>query len=396
MTIPVPTLPVYQPNARPSANSTQGAFLDKTWKEFFRIQQALAAQFALTQGAYVSITEFNSGVGDGRDATQAIKDAVAYCAASRRGPIVYPIGDYPYTETIVNPCAIMHVGLVNPAGGAADLPNMSPTLHHEFNGTGFRWTGSTDPTAYNSGGGMTGLRHVQSFGTAASTGGVGAAIQIVPTDLNHRMAWMKFSNLTIEEAGNAPWTWALEADAQGIANGWIDLFIDRVDPHVSSTTGDCGAFRFNGGDNVFMNDCQCSINGTVSIGDTDMTTGAQLSNVNVSNLVLDRVTDMLFDYGIVTNLTTTINTSGRLTVGRLAGTITDASAGACLIDWYDGTAWNTNRPLKLMGGVTTYSGLGVPSVGLGADGDWYQRFDTPGVALQRLYIKAAGAWVGIL
>jgi hypothetical protein len=44
----------------------------------------------------------------------------------------------------------------------------------------------------------------------------------------------------------------------------------------------------------------------------------------------------------------------------------------------------------------TYSGTGAPSASLGRDGDWYQRSDTPGTANQRLYIKSAGAWTGIL
>lgn len=42
-----------------------------------------------------------------------------------------------------------------------------------------------------------------------------------------------------------------------------------------------------------------------------------------------------------------------------------------------------------------FSGDGEPASALGADGDFYFRSDTPGVAGQRIYAKAAGAWAGI-
>ena len=51
------------------------------------------------------------------------------------------------------------------------------------------------------------------------------------------------------------------------------------------------------------------------------------------------------------------------------------------------------------GGVarsSIFTGTGVPAAGLGANGDWYIRQDTPGTANQRLYVKSAGAWTGIL
>jgi hypothetical protein len=43
-----------------------------------------------------------------------------------------------------------------------------------------------------------------------------------------------------------------------------------------------------------------------------------------------------------------------------------------------------------------YAGSGVPASGLGADGDYYLRTDTPGTTNQRIYVKSAGAWTGIL
>ncbi|HEY8998953.1 MAG TPA: glycosyl hydrolase family 28-related protein [Candidatus Saccharimonadales bacterium] len=52
--------------------------------------------------------------------------------------------------------------------------------------------------------------------------------------------------------------------------------------------------------------------------------------------------------------------------------------------------------LQLNGASTTYSGSGAPSSALGANGDYYFRSDTPGTANQRMYVKVAGAWTGIV
>ena len=54
------------------------------------------------------------------------------------------------------------------------------------------------------------------------------------------------------------------------------------------------------------------------------------------------------------------------------------------------------RRLVLGGGPSIFAGAGAPPSTLGANGDYYFRQDTPGVANQRLYVKAAGAWVGIV
>lgn len=58
--------------------------------------------------------------------------------------------------------------------------------------------------------------------------------------------------------------------------------------------------------------------------------------------------------------------------------------------------------LQLSGGVqvatssTLWSGSGAPSSGLGSNGDFYFRDDTPGTSNQRLYVKSSGSWTGIL
>lgn len=47
-------------------------------------------------------------------------------------------------------------------------------------------------------------------------------------------------------------------------------------------------------------------------------------------------------------------------------------------------------------GANLWSGSGAPAAGLGSNGDYYFRTDTPGTANQRLYVKSAGSWVGIV
>lgn len=43
-----------------------------------------------------------------------------------------------------------------------------------------------------------------------------------------------------------------------------------------------------------------------------------------------------------------------------------------------------------------FFGSGVPSPSLGVDGQYYFRSDTPGTANQRIYVKVAGTWTGIV
>lgn len=47
-------------------------------------------------------------------------------------------------------------------------------------------------------------------------------------------------------------------------------------------------------------------------------------------------------------------------------------------------------------GSTLYSGAGAPPTALGINGDVFFRSDTPGTANQRMYVKSAGAWVGVV
>ena len=56
----------------------------------------------------------------------------------------------------------------------------------------------------------------------------------------------------------------------------------------------------------------------------------------------------------------------------------------------------SNGEVTLGNSSSLFSGTGVPSSGLGANGDFYFRTDTPGTTNQRIYVKSGGAWTGIL
>lgn len=55
-----------------------------------------------------------------------------------------------------------------------------------------------------------------------------------------------------------------------------------------------------------------------------------------------------------------------------------------------------HKPDAFSLGSHVFDGSGVPPVSLGKNGDLYIRRDTPGTVNQRLYMKSAGAWAGIL
>lgn len=123
--------------------------------------------------------------------------------------------------------------------------------------------------------------------------------------------------------------------------------------------------------------------------------------------------------GTVANLTQTAVTLGsvstyaaRFSNASAAGQVaigTDANGG--YIQTFGGKplflnpSGNTVKILKGLNlgdngstfGATLWSGVGVPTSGLGIVGDTYFRFDTPTVALQRIYVKTAAAvWTGVV
>lgn len=55
-----------------------------------------------------------------------------------------------------------------------------------------------------------------------------------------------------------------------------------------------------------------------------------------------------------------------------------------------------NGEVLLGNSSSLYSGSGGPSNSLGSNGDFYFRTDTPGLANQRIYVKSAGSWTGVV
>jgi len=64
--------------------------------------------------------------------------------------------------------------------------------------------------------------------------------------------------------------------------------------------------------------------------------------------------------------------------------------------WLRSPSGTEQRPNASAAVSLLFSGSGVPSNAVGSNGDFYFRVDTPGTANQRLYVKSAGAWAGIL
>jgi hypothetical protein len=76
----------------------------------------------------------------------------------------------------------------------------------------------------------------------------------------------------------------------------------------------------------------------------------------------------------------------------------DASLGTGIVK---GGALVSCNQVQLMsnwgaGTMQLWSGAGTPNNTLGVNGDIWFRNDTPATSLQRIYIKSAGAWVGIV
>lgn len=81
----------------------------------------------------------------------------------------------------------------------------------------------------------------------------------------------------------------------------------------------------------------------------------------------------------------------------------DHTAGKNAVTHTSGASWAFSDPIyppqDTKAAQTTcgiYAGTGVPSNANGNNGDFYFRGDTPGTANQRVYVKAAGSWTGIL
>ena len=98
--------------------------------------------------------------------------------------------------------------------------------------------------------------------------------------------------------------------------------------------------------------------------------------------------------------TSYINCAGNATIqmaghfGPLIGNPISGAGSPIVLNSYGN--YNAVSDFGTFGANNIYSGSGVPGAGLGANGNYYLRTDTPGTANQRLYVKSGGAWSGIL
>lgn len=114
--------------------------------------------------------------------------------------------------------------------------------------------------------------------------------------------------------------------------------------------------------------------GTVRIN--DQLEGYQQFTQSGARAFLDQITDTV-------NATTVTHNQAS------GGPRTDIFSGPVQIN-------STGAPGSAAPGSTVWSGSGAPVNTTGANGDFYLRSDTPGTANQRIYVRSAGAWVGIL
>jgi parallel beta-helix repeat protein len=98
------------------------------------------------------------------------------------------------------------------------------------------------------------------------------------------------------------------------------------------------------------------------------------------------------DHNIVTGNDLSAATSPYSLVGT--DNALSANKGAALGTDVTGLHPGTDGNAAQRGSI--YQGSGVPSNSNGSNGDVYFRTDAPGTANQRIYIKSAGSWVGIL
>lgn len=100
--------------------------------------------------------------------------------------------------------------------------------------------------------------------------------------------------------------------------------------------------------------------------------------------------------------------SGTLTIDGSTGLNLNSDTGT--IEIAASTILTSGAPLQAYGGVqpgqlnnlgftnasNLFSGSGVPNNTYGSNGNFYFRSDTPGTSNQRIYVKSAGSWVGIV
>lgn len=264
-------------------------------------------------------------VGNGSaDDTQAFIDTVADAIAQGHRIVVVPPGLYGLNSTITSTSGVFFMGLAPgvPGGINASYATGYPAILKGFNGNLFAWNGADGLTA-GSGGGMAHMRLVQNYGSPGA--GAGSGILLTTVDASHKPSWLYFEDVTIEEVlgTHAPWTWAFNLD--GGATNILDVRVLNMTTHTSGTGTNEGAFRLDGASQPKLIGCDAfTTGGKVMVGDTNMSSSVQCYDMQALTLAMDNCQDLVWEGGILSNITYTANTIGanKLAPGRFAGTFT--------------------------------------------------------------------------
>jgi hypothetical protein len=268
----------------------------------------------------------------------------ASAAPNGLGVVYIPQGTYTITASVVCHAAVLFLGLGGSPGGITDTPSSFATILHDFIGDLFVFDGmfGAGPA---SGGGVERLRIVQAcnVGTSAppSTGG-GSAILVTAVDGNHRPSWVKIRNVTIEESGAMPWTWAVSLAGFG-SMGLDNIRLTEINSHTGA--GASGAIQIFSCNSVKVISCELhdaaatiSIDGDFPQMNGIRTVGVQILGGEGTAIALNYASQVSVIGGSYGQITTTGNTLGPNTFlpEKLTTPFNDTSGtDATGVFWYD-------------------------------------------------------------
>lgn len=199
----------------------------------------MSIKSTLINRSEVSVKDFGASGNGTTDDTVAIQAAIT-AALTVGGTVIFPRGEYLVTSSIFITAGQFLTGAGQPAGGVSGSANLHSTILHNFDGDCFVIDNSAGGGAANtSGGGIEKLRIVQIFGGSGDQIPRGVAIKVkMATGTTLGPAWKKFRQLIIEEAGNSPWTYAIDIDGTSPApHNTVCLIPDFYIGECSTHTG---------------------------------------------------------------------------------------------------------------------------------------------------------------
>lgn len=155
-------------------------------------------------------------------------------------------------------------------------------------------------------------------------------------------------------------------------------------------------YKVSGGAGITLASCYVYDNRDIAIY---VTGNAQLINLIgcTDNTPHSGATNFIkTDSGTLTTIVGCSNVTANSLASSTVATLIDTVASTELLGLTVFGNADLQGKAKIGSSSSIYSASGVPSNGTGSDGDYYLRTDTPGTANQRIYVKSAGAWTGIV